>query len=216
MLALYLAALGFGCSLIVVSLLLGAGEAKDFDKDLSLDKAIDLHVGAHVGPGGAAHEDVPAVWTPFLSMRFWTFGAATFGLAGTMLSLLGLPELLVLAVAVGSGGALGTGAAWFFRALKRDQVSGDTSFDRFEGEEARVVVGIRGNQFGKIVVHTLAGRVEMPATTRDERPIVAGSTVIVASVRHGVADVSRLPTPGGRTPAKHAHQVSPPTDGEPT
>jgi hypothetical protein len=213
MLALYLAALGFGCSLIVVSLLLGAGETKDFDKDLAVDKGIDLHAA---GPTDQAGHDVPSVWTPFLSMRFWTFGAASFGLAGTMASLLGLPEMLVLAVAVVSGGTLGTGAAWFFRALKRDSVSGDTSFDRFAGEEAKVVVGIRGHQHGKIVVHTLAGRVEMPATTRDERPIAAGSTVIVASVHNGVADVSRLPTAGGRARTAVPAQANPPGDGERT
>jgi hypothetical protein len=216
MLALYLAALGFGCSLIVVSLLLGAGETKDFDKDLTVDKGLDLQEAGHVGHAGAEGHDVPSLWTPFLSMRFWTFGAASFGLAGTMLSLLGLPEMLVLAVAVASGGALGTGAAWFFRALKRDTVSGDTSFDRFAGEEARVVVGIRSHQQGKIVVHTLAGRVEMPATTQDERPIAVGSTVIVASVRNGVADVSRLPTPGGRAHARVAAQELPPGGGERT
>src|SRR5688572_28183196 len=109
MLALYLAALGFGCSLIVVSLLLGGGETKDFDKDLTVDKGFDLHAAAHGGPAGQTAHDVPSAWSPFLSMRFWTFGAASFGLAGTMLSLLGLPEMLVLAVAVASGGTLGTG-----------------------------------------------------------------------------------------------------------
>jgi hypothetical protein len=201
MLALYLAALGFGCSLIVVSLLLGGGETKDFDKDVAVGQGqLDLHGGVdHVGHEGA--HDAPTVWSPFLSMRFWTFGAASFGLAGTMLSLLGLPTLLVLAVALVIGGGLGTGAAWFFRALKRDQVSGETSLSRFAGEEARVVVGIRSSQPGKIAVHTLAGRVEMPATTRDPQPIAVGSTVIVASVRDGVADVSRLPTASGRTRA---------------
>jgi hypothetical protein len=42
------------------------------------------------------------------------------------------------------------------------------------------------------VVETLAGRVEMPATTRDPESIDVGSMVIVASVRAGVADVSAL------------------------
>ena len=104
--------------------------------------------------------------------------------------------MLVLMVAMVAGSGMGIGAAWFFRVLKGEEVSGDTSFERFAGEEARVVVGIRADQPGKIAVHTLAGRVEIPATTRDVQPIAAGSTVIVASVRDGVADVSRLPTVG--------------------
>jgi hypothetical protein len=117
-----------------------------------------------------------------------------------MLTLMGVPAIVVVIVAMLAGSGLGTGAAWFFRALKGEEVSGDTSFERFAGEEARVMVGIRAGQPGKIAVQTLAGRVEMPATTRDAHPISAGSVVIVASVRDGVADVSRLPTvrTGGR------------------
>lgn len=197
MLALYLAALGFGCSLIVVSLLLG-GADKSFDKELSLDKDASFDKSLDK----SFDKDAPVVWTPFLSMRFWTFGAASFGLAGTMLTLMGVPAIVVIIVAMLAGSGLGTGAAWFFRALKGEEVSGDTSFERFAGEEARVVVGIRVGQPGKIAVHTLAGRVEMPATTRDVHPISAGSMVIVASVRDGVADVSRLPTVGVGTRQK--------------
>jgi hypothetical protein len=187
MLALYLASLGFGSSLILLSLMLG-GADKAFDKALSLDKDASVDKSLDKAP------DSPVLWTPFLSMRFWTFGAASFGLAGTMLTLLGVPAMVVLVVAIVAGGGLGTGAAWFFRALKGDEISGDTNLDRYAGEEARVIVGIRGDQPGKIAVHTLAGRVEIPATTRDTHPITAGSVVIVASVRDGIADVSRLPT----------------------
>jgi len=196
MLALYLATLGFGCSLIVVSLLLGGAE-KSFDKELSFDKSLSLE-DKSFDKAFDKDADSPVIWTPFLSMRFWTFGAMSFGLAGTLLTLMGVPAMLVLIVAMVAGSGLGTGAAWFFRVLKGEEVSGDTSFERFAGEEARVVVGIRVGQPGKIAVHTLAGRVEMPATTRDLHPIAVGSAVIVASVRDGVADVSRLPTVGGQ------------------
>jgi hypothetical protein len=203
MLALYLATLGFGCSLIVVSLLLGGAE-KSFDKELSFDKSLSLEDKSF-----DKAPDSPVVWTPFLSMRFWTFGAMSFGLAGTLLTLMGVPAMLVLMVAMVAGSGMGIAAAWFFRALKGEEVSGDTSFERYTGEEARVVVGIRSDQPGKIAVHTLAGRVEMPATTRDVHPIAAGSVVIVASVRDGVADVSQLPTMGLATRRKAQENRAP-------
>lgn len=205
MLALYLAALGFGTTMILVSLLLGGGD-KDFDKDLHVDKDLqldkDLHVGEDLDHDGQLDKAGPdqavdkvggfSAWW-LLSLRFWTFGLATFGLTGTLLSFLPVPEMLTTVVATSTGLGLGFGAARLFRYLNRDEVSGDTEFGRFAGEEARVMVAIRAESPGKIAISSLSGRVEMLATTRDPDPIEAGSTVIVAAVTGGVADVSRLP-----------------------
>lgn len=198
MLALYLAAFGFGTTMILVSLLLGGGD-KDFDKDLHVDKDLDLDKDldhdAHVDKDAPQHVDkgsgFGAWW--LLSLRFWTFGMATFGLTGTLLSFLPVPEMLTAVVAVLTGLGLGFGAARLFRALNRDEVSGTTEFGQFAGEEARVVVAIRDGNPGKIAITSMSGRVEMLATTRDAEAIEAGSTVIVAAVSGGVADVSRLP-----------------------
>ncbi len=221
MLSIYLAALGFGSSLILVSLFFGGGD-KDFDKDVDVDHDVDVDVDAdadidhdldaeaeaelevdkdvdlagHAAQGMESGSE--ALWIPFLSMRFWTFGMATFGLAGTLLTLLSVSWWLSLAVSVLVGVGLGIGAAWFFRQLKRDTVSGDTTLSRFAGEEARVLLTVRPGGQGKIVVETLAGRVEMLASTRDREAIERGSTVIIAQVRGGGADVSYLPdTPAG-------------------
>lgn len=193
MLALYLAAFGFGTTMILVSLLLGGGD-KDFDKDLDHDLGHD-HDHDHDKNGPQHALDRPNGFSAWwlLSLRFWTFGLATFGLTGTLLSLLPVPEMLTTVVATATGLGLGFGAARLFRALNRDEVSGDTEFGRFTGEEARVVVAVRPGVPGKIAIASMAGRVEMLATTRDPDPIEAGSTVIVAGVSKGVADVSRLP-----------------------
>lgn len=211
MLALYLLALGFGSTLILASLLLGGsdhgaegggdhGDADhgDVDHDAHVDHAGDADHDAHVDHdaqvdhGPFDKELGGQVWLPFLSLRFWTFGMAAFGLAGALLTLLSVPDVLTALTAVVGGLGIGTVAAFFFKALKKDSVSGDTQLDRFAGEEARVVVAVRPGQPGKIVVQTLAGRVEMMATTRDAQAIDVGSAVIVAEVRGGVADVSRL------------------------
>jgi hypothetical protein len=194
MLAIYLAALGFGTTMILVSLLLGGGD-KDFDKDLHVDHDHD--------PGGHDHDhaehDKPGIgfstWW-LLSLRFWTFGLATFGLAGTLLTFLPVPYTLTAVVSVLTGLLIGVGAARLFRYLNRDQVSGTTDLHGYVGEEARVLVPIRPGASGKIVLSSLAGRVEMLATTRDSDTLDVGTTVIVAGVSAGVADVSRLPVLG--------------------
>ncbi len=214
--SLYVAATAFGGSLILVSLLFG-GDSEDFDKDFEIDSDVDadadLDVEADVDVdvdvdgeaevegfdkdlagvvASGASDGSDAIWLPFLSMRFWTFGLASFGLTGVLLSLLSVSELPALAAAVFSGAGIGWGAAWFFRQIKTDSVSGEIGYERYAGEEARVLLAVRPGSRGKIVVQTLAGRVEMLATTRDENPIARGEKVLIAHVRDGVADVSRL------------------------
>ncbi|MEZ5397886.1 MAG: hypothetical protein R2724_34680 [Bryobacterales bacterium] len=225
MLALYLAALCFGGIPLAVSLLLG-GADKDFDKDLGggdvdhdagpdldhdvdgdvdhdldgdVDHDLDGQADADGGDADHAHEGAMSgefsLWW-LTSMRFWTFGLTAFGLTGTLLTLLSVSAPLAAVVAVVLGLFSGNVAARFFRALARDEVSGDTELGRYVGEEAKVLVGIRPGEQGKIVVSTLAGRVELLATTRDAEPIAVGNKVIVAEVRNGVADVSALPAAG--------------------
>lgn len=202
MLGIYLATLGFGAILIGLSLVFGGGDTdKDvvIDKDLDLDKDVDLAKDLVLDKDVSAAGD--AVWAPLLSMRFWTFAALTFGLTGTLLTLLAVGQVLTAILSSLVGLTIGVGAAWMFRQLKTDEVSAQTSLHRLAGEDARVLLPIRPGQHGKIVVDALAGRIELPATSQDARTIEAGATVIVASVRHGVADVSALTGPAASSQA---------------
>ncbi|MEQ1503925.1 MAG: hypothetical protein ABMB14_16910 [Myxococcota bacterium] len=211
MLALYLAALGFGGTMILVSLLLG-GADKDLshadggaDHDASHDHDGSAHHDGSVdhdhdhGAHEAADKDAVAGWW-LLSLRFWTFGLAAFGLAGSLLTLFAVPAILTALVALVAGGGAGLGAATFFRALNRDSVSGEVDLGRLAGEEGRVVLPIRPGAEGKIVVASMSGRVELIATTRDAEMIPVGTPVIIAGVTGGIADVSRLP---GAVPGAH-------------
>jgi len=220
--SLYVAATAFGGSLILVSLFFGGADKdfdKDFEIDSDVDvdadadvefdadadadadldadveadgavEAIDKDLSGHLASGATQGSD--AIWLPFLSLRFWTFGLASFGLTGVLLSLLMVADVPTLVSAVVAGGGIGTGAAWFFQRIKTDSVSGETGYERYAGEEAKVVLPVRPGAMGKIVVQTLVGRVEMLATTRDANPIERGDKVLIAHVRNGVADVSRL------------------------
>lgn len=249
MLALYLACLGFGATVLLASLVLGgrdadhgAGDADhdvggDHDLDAHADADLDAHADADLGgdvdavaevgdadlDGDAdveadveadAHVDaevksdlrVDVGWNPFLSLRFWTFGLFTFGLLGTLLTLFGAGMVLTLVASMGGGGVFGFLAYNFFRFLNRDAVSGETNLAQLAGEEARVVVPVRPGGQGKIVIERMSGRIELLATTRDGRAIEVGESVLVASVRDGVADVSRTAPSERSERARRAQQ----------
>ncbi len=208
--------MGFGCVLIGASLVFG-GHAHDhdhdfdadhdvdldhdldLDHDVDLDHDMDLHVddaldvdhdhGA-IDTIGAGSE---AIWLPFLSMRFWTFASACFGLTGFLLTLGGIQEPLTGAISVGMGLTFGWTIARFFRALKTDTVSGTTQTDQLAGQEARVLLPIATDGTGKIVIQTQAGRIELMANTLDTKAITRNTRVLVISVDDGVAQVSALP-----------------------
>lgn len=226
MLALYLAAFGFGAVLIGVSLFFG-GADKDFDKDVgadldkdfdkSFDKSFDKDFDKDVelGPDDVESESGLSalgdlIWVPLLSMRFWTFGSGAFGFAGAVLTLGGLSQWIVFPLAVLLGLVTGTAAAFFFRALKKDTVSGDTSLNRMIGEEARTLLPISAGSRGTIAWVGPTGRVELVATTRDPEPIPVGSTVIIAGIEDGVADVSVLPPGDGVASQRRRLAANPP------
>ncbi len=220
MITLYLACLGFGGVLIATSFLFGGDADKDFDKDFDLDADTDIDVEvdadadadveAEIGGGGHAEDLGGATaamqWLPFTSMRFWSFGNLTFGLAGTMLELMlgNTPTVLALAILIGV--SMGWMMAIFFRYLKRDIATADISLDRFVHQEARVLIPIRPGQQGKIVFQTLGGRVELLAVSGDQKTIEAGQMVLCAHIQPGgVALVTGL-SDGASTSSTSAAQ----------
>lgn len=213
MLALYLATAACGVVLIGVSVLLGGSADADADLDLDadVDVDVDVDVDADVDVDGDAEVDHDATglfalgsWLPFLSMRFWTFFVFSFGLSGSLLTFFAVPWLLTLLLALGLGFGLGWAAALFFKALLRDQVTGDTGLEALVGREATVVLNIREGARGKIAIESYAGRIELLATSGDGRALSRGERVLVAHVQDGVADVTRLAPDGGRALPDHA------------
>lgn len=213
MLGLYLAALLFGGILIGSSLLLGGHDGGDADHDHDHDHDVGDHDHDVDHDVDADHDHEPnavaemlkadpgsKIWLPFLSMRFWTFFTAVLGATGVPLTLFGVSDLVTALVAFPFALLVGTIAAWFFLQIRSDRVTADTSLMRFVGQEARVVIPVRPGDVGKIAVQSMAGRVEMPAKSGDGKVLDAGTTVLVAHVQDGVADVTSLSL--GRKPAE--------------
>jgi hypothetical protein len=207
MIGLYVACMLFGIILIGVSLAGGhdGGHASPPMIDTDGDGVPDAHPGgmdqafhtaadvAHkAGEAAAKAGSADPLWLPFLSLRFWSFFAAVFGITGTALWLIGLPDILSALITIPFGVGMGYAVSTLFMKLRTDQVSGETDLKRFVGQEARVMLPILPNDIGKIVIKGSIGRVEMPARTHDGHPIAPGANVLIASVENGVADVTTL------------------------
>jgi hypothetical protein len=149
----------------------------------SLALSVSL-VGASLLPG-EIDLDASAP-TPLRSLRFWILSLLGFGLAGLPLSMLAVAPCLTVGIAALTGVALGRVLWPIF-----EDASGEVTLSGLVGAEGRAVLAI-GPDSGKIVVQTLANRVELPARSGDGTSIPAGRRVMVAFVEEGVARVIGL------------------------
>ena len=160
----------------------------EFDKDVSFDKDVDFD-GDLDGEGGDM--DGPA-WLPFLSLRFWTFALGSFGLTGTILTLLGSSSVATAVVSTVLGLVLGYVIAWAFQKLKKSNVTVETSSIALKNKEGEVTIPISVGGRGKIRVKTDLQIHDLIAVTQDANTITPGEKVIIVSVKDGVANVTTL------------------------
>ena len=198
----YIGALLLGGILILASIVLGGGD-DDFDKDLSLDKDFDFNADADadidVDADAELHADVDSVadldgegWLPFLSMRFWTFALACFGMSGAIMSVLGTGDWVSAPVSVVTGIVLGWAVAYVFHRLKKDTVTTNTSTASLVNQEGKALLPVSKDERGKIRISLGTEIIDIVAITNDPMPIERGENVIVVSVNDGVAVISSM------------------------
>jgi membrane protein implicated in regulation of membrane protease activity len=154
----------------------------------------------HAGHGGHGHasgthapDGEPALWTLFLTLRFWIFAALGFGLSGSLLHLFALAHpILTFGIAAAAGLCSGLFAALAFRVIKRGSTSTEARSSGAVGKLGRVVVPCGRGLTGQVRVELAGSLVDLMATTDDE-VIGHGEPVIVEEVRQGIAHVSRPP-----------------------
>lgn len=210
MLTLYLIALGIGGAMVIITLVLGGDGDADADADfhaggggdLHADAGGDVHLEASGDGAGDVHGDADgdggsldflSAWLPLSSLRFWTFFAAAFGLAGTLLTALELGPSPVIAVgSIAVGYLCGWGVVASMRKMGSQVVSSSLGSEDYVGAAGKVVLPIAAGRTGKIRLH-LAGRViEVLAETEEEEEIAAGEPVMVYEVKDdGRAVVAR-------------------------
>jgi membrane protein implicated in regulation of membrane protease activity len=162
----------------------------DADADHDVDHALALAAQAELAE--AADSPMFGGWLPFLSLRFWTFGLASFGATGAMLFF--VSPALSLAASIPTGLVIGTTVAALFRYLKKSATGHVASTRSYRGREAKVLLTIRPDGVGKIRIPVDGPDVDMLARTKEGEEISIGSKVLVITVEDDVAEVIPLPT----------------------
>jgi membrane protein implicated in regulation of membrane protease activity len=164
----------------------------DADADVDLDADLDHDVGADShGVGGVDHLD--GFLPIFLSLRFWTFAFAGFGIVGTLLHFFNLMDRTWVPLVAGPFG-LGAGfvSGLIFRALARSEVSSGASTKDAIGQVGKVLLPLDRQRRGKVRIEVRGQILDMIATT-EEGPFEAGDTVMVVEMRDDGAHVAGAP-----------------------
>lgn len=197
MLTLYLVCLAFGGILLLVSVFAGelGGDADvDFGHDVGFGHDVD--VGGHDLDGGhVGDHDGQTLHTVFqyVSFRAVVFFLAFFGLTGAVLTWLGSAWVVTLVVSIGMGVVSGGGIQWVIGYLQRTESGQGFDLKQLEGSRARVLLECTRAQRGKISVDIRERTMQLLALVAEEASrdrFASGDTVIVVSVRDGVAYVS--------------------------
>jgi membrane protein implicated in regulation of membrane protease activity len=161
----------------------GADGHADADADADTEHALDsshalaLADGSH-GLASRAHQ-APKRWLPFLSFRFWTFGAAFFGLTGTLLTTLtsvGIP--LVAMLSAGTGLGVGALSAWMIQWLRKPV--GETSRgDDYNGQVGELMLPLREGGVSRIRLRVGGRERFLLASTPEPLALPAGTRVVV-------------------------------------
>lgn len=173
----------------------------DIDADADMDG--DFHAAGDIDHGGSDFD--ASVWIPFLSMRFWTFFTAFFGLTGsvfTFLNLAGVNATLITSIIMGV--FCGWVAATSVKLLQKSSVTSITSERSYQGKIGKVIVGAEAGGRGRIRINELGGTVDFPARMNENVELLAGTYVVVVSIENSVASVMPCPEEAIPEPEKHS------------
>ena len=191
LLPFYVGSLVLGGGLLGASMLLGGSDHDaDHDADLGADHDADAdadhdHDHAH-GPHGP--DLAGALWLPVLSLRFWTFFLAFFGLTGTLLDVLDLaPAGVTLGVALGLGLLCGYTTAALIRSLRAQQVDSSIDPERdYVGRSGEVLQDVLPGDPGLVRLHVKGVHVDLEALVEPgAAPLRRGQKAIVLGVAEG-------------------------------
>ncbi len=189
MLELYVGCFIVGGGLLAASFFSDHDTDADVDHDIDMDADVDVDVDHEVALDGAAAatsvDTAEALWLPILSLRFWIFFAAFFGMTGTLLHFLHDNGGVVLGVAIGMGFLCGYTASRIVRALRAQNVNSvvDPATD-YVGKRGTVLLAIAPGDPGQVRLHVKGIDVDLPAIVDDgAEPLERGAQVLVTEYR---------------------------------
>jgi membrane protein implicated in regulation of membrane protease activity len=198
---LYLFSLIVGAVLLGASILLG-GHGADADGEVDVGGDVDADADGELDGGldkDAAiggHGDFSGFLTTFLSLRFWTFFLAFFGLTGLVLDLFGLvgSSWITLALALAMGLGTGAGAMAALRKLAAETSGKAVESGDYIGKTARVVVPFGAAGVGKVRVEVKGNSVDLLASGIEEDAFEGRDEVLIVEMEGTRARVARMST----------------------
>jgi membrane protein implicated in regulation of membrane protease activity len=150
--------------------------------------------GGDVDHGGEHHGDHGGL--PFVSLRFWAFSIAFFGLAGAALALAGVGR--IAAVVAGGFGLSAGYISWrVLRSLARESIGLVRDGAANVGREGRLLLPVGKGQRGKLRLTVAGTSVDLLAETDGDEALGSGETVLIVGMRGNVALVERNPAVRG-------------------
>ena len=198
---LYLFSVIVGGVLLASSILLGGHEDADLDGgDADVDMDLDADADADADADGGldkdigGHGDISGFLFLFLSLRFWIFFLAFFGLTGLTLDMLNLVSSawLGLGLAVSMGLVTGLGATSLIRKLGTDTSGSAVTSRDYVGKTARVLVPFGGASTGKVRVDIKGNSVDLLATGLEDEGFEGREEVLIVEMDGPRARVARL------------------------
>jgi len=189
MLTLYLSCLLVGGVFVGLSVFSGLDQDADFAADGDFDADADAGGAgeAHIASLADASHGVDGprrrrkrLWLPFLTFRFWTFGAAFFGLTGAVLGGLELSvEPLTLGLSTGVGMLVGVAASSIVRALRKPVGGSKVTGRDFEGVVGELLLPLKPDGVSKVRVVMSGAARELVAVPAEAEALERGARVVV-------------------------------------
>lgn len=192
----YLFSFALGGLLLLASILLGDKDSGHADAHLESDADAGQASGQGLDHGvPEGHGSLAGVFTAFLSMRFWMFFLAFFGLTGLVLDGLDLIDSsgLALGLALGMGLATGQGTVAVFRHLSSSETSTAAGAHDYVGKSGRVLVGFGPGKLGKVRLTLKGTTVDVLATSDEPQGFASGDSALVIQMNDTTAVVAREP-----------------------
>jgi membrane protein implicated in regulation of membrane protease activity len=172
----------------------GLDAGADADLDASADASADADAGHDIDSEGG-HGDFSGFLLTFLSLRFWTFFLAFFGLTGIILDGLDLvsSEWLGLGLSLAMGLATGGGAMAVIKKLGSDTTGQAVGEGEYIGKTARVMVPFEKGATGRVRVDIKGSSVDLLATGIEEDEDFDGKEeVLIVQMDGSRARVARV------------------------
>lgn len=123
------------------------------------------------------------LWLPFSSMRFWTFGAAAFGLTGVLLTALGVGlAAVVLPAALVTGASVGTGVAYAMHHLRRPVNADAVERSDYPGQVGELLLPLKPGTTSRVRLQIRHREVIVLARSAESLDLPRGARVVVLAL----------------------------------